>query len=295
MTGHYFLRGEDAILRFFALGLPGLQREPGWQVTIGARFTNVSKQIEIITPEVAVRGSGEDWFEMEIALSGSSGERFGAGEIQRLLQMGTGHTRLRNGKLAVLPAETLNDLQEVLRDCDPSQSSPGVYRLRKSQGVYVESSLEKWGVATAPSWEQWRSQQGRLRGPGDLLLPTGLAQTLRPYQLEGVRWLKLLAANGLGGILADEMGLRENMQASDASLHAESGRSAVTDRLSDLARGQLERARPRNSRPTSRHSPSTGRIAPGSLREFRRSIWSSPPTHCCGGTWIVTGRTSSRR
>ncbi len=212
-TGHYFLRGEDAILRFFALGMPGLQKEPGWQVTVGARFTNVSKQIEIITPEVAVRGSGEDWFEMEIALHGSSGERFAAGEIQRLLQMGAGHTRLRNGKLAVLPAETLNDLQEVLRDCDPSQSAPGVYRLRKSQGAYVESSLEKWGVATAPSWEQWRNQRGRLQRPPDQSLAPALAAVLRPYQLEGVRWLQLLAVNGLGGILADEMGLGKTLQA----------------------------------------------------------------------------------
>ena len=212
-TGHYFLRGEDAILRFFALGMPGLQKLPDWQVTVGARFTHVSKQIEIITPEVAVRGSGEDWFEMEIALNGSSGERFPAGEIQRLLQMGAGHTRLRNGKLAVLPAETLNDLQEVLRDCDPSQSSPGVYRLRKSQGAYVESSLEKWGVATAPSWEQWRNQRGKLNATTDFLLPPTLGEALRPYQHDGVRWLHLLAGNGLGGILADEMGLGKTLQA----------------------------------------------------------------------------------
>ena len=212
-TGHYFLRGEHAILRFFALGMPGLQKLPGWQVTVGSRFTNVSKQIEIITPEVAMRGSGEDWFEMEIALHGGGGERLSAGEIQRLLQMGVGHTRLHNGKLAVLPAETLNDLQEVLRDCDPSQSSPGVYRLRKSQGTYVESSLEKWGVATAPSWEQWRQQRGKLKGATEFLLPPTLAEALRPYQHEGVRWLHLLAGNGLGGILADEMGLGKTLQA----------------------------------------------------------------------------------
>ncbi len=212
-TGHYFLRGEEHILRFFALGMPGLQKLPGWQVTVGSRFTNVSKQIEIITPEVAVRGSGEDWFEMELSLTGSSGERFPAGEIQRLLQMGAGHTRLRNGKLAVLPAETLNDLQEVLRDCDPSQSSPGVYRLRKSQGSYVESSLEKWGVATAPSWEQWRTQRGKLTTTTDFLLPPAVGEALRPYQHEGVRWLHLLAGNGLGGILADEMGLGKTLQA----------------------------------------------------------------------------------
>lgn len=245
MTGHYFLRGEEGILRFFALGLPGLQKEPGWQVTVGSRFTNVSKQIEIITPEVSVRGSGQDWFEMEVALQGSSGERFSGAEIQRLLQMGTGHTRLRNGKLAILPADTLNDLQEVLRDCDPSQSAPGVYRLRKSQGVYVESSLEKWGVATAPSWEQWRSRQGSLQRPGDLLLPAGLGETLRPYQLEGVRWLQMLAVNGLGGILADEMGLGKTLQALTylAAQKTRSGPSLIVCPTSLVANWRSEAAR----------------------------------------------------
>ncbi len=212
-TGHYFLRGEGPILRFFALGLPALQKEPGWEVSIGARFQNVSRNIEIITPEVAVRGSGEDWFEMELSMTGSSGERFPASEIQRLLQMGQGHTRLRNGKLAILPAEALNDLQEVLRDCDPSQPSPGVYRLARSQGAYVDATLEKWGVGTGPSWEQWRERGGGFRRGADVPLPSGLGEALRPYQHDGVRWLHLLSGNGLGGILADEMGLGKTLQA----------------------------------------------------------------------------------
>ena len=211
--GNYFLRGEDAVLRFFAMGLPDWQRDPAWQVTVGSRFQSVSKQIEVITPEVAVRGSGEDWFDMELTLTGSSGERFSAHEIQRLLQMGGGHTRLRNGKLAILPGETLSDFQEVLRDCDPTQSQPGVYRLRNTQGAYLQSSLERWNIATAPSWQQWQAKKGALQRPADLLLAGVLTKFLRPYQHDGVRWLHLLAENGLGGILADEMGLGKTLQA----------------------------------------------------------------------------------
>ena len=211
--GNYFLRGEDRVLRFFALGLPDWQREPGWQVTVGSRFQGVSRQIEIIKPEVAVRASGQDWFEMELSLTGSSGERFSSAEIQRLLQMGSGHTRLRNGKLAILPAETLSDLQEVLRDCNPSQTQPGVYRLLQAQGDYLASSLERWEVATAPSWQQWQARREKFRHVPDPTLPDALAKTLRPYQREGVRWLHLLATNRLGGILADEMGLGKTLQA----------------------------------------------------------------------------------
>ncbi len=70
-------------------------KDPGWNVTVGARFTNVAKQIEVITPEIAVRGSGEDWFEMEISLTRQQRRALSPpAEIQRLLQMGTGTARL---------------------------------------------------------------------------------------------------------------------------------------------------------------------------------------------------------
>ena len=222
----YFLRGEEAILRFFARGMPELRESPGWQVTVGARFTNVSKQIEIITPEVSVGRSGEDWFEMQVSFNGSNGGRFSSAEIQRLLQMGQGHARLSNGKRAILPAEMLNDFQEVLRDCDPSQPLPGVYRMRKSEGAYLDATVERWNVAAAPSWEQFRQRQGGLRRPVEPKLSTALAAALRPYQLDGVRWLHLLAANGLGGILADEMGLGKTLQ---ALAYLASVRAAVSD------------------------------------------------------------------
>ena len=212
-TGHYFLRGENPILRFFALGLPALQKLPGWNVTVGSRFTNVAKQIEVITPEISLRGSGEDWFEMEVSLSGSSGERFPATEIQRLLQMGSNSARLSNGKLAVLPADTLNDLQDVLRDCDPSQPRPGVYRLQRAHSTYLEESFDKWGVALAPSWQDYRERQGKLQRAAEPTLTPALSSALRTYQRDGVRWLALLAANALGGILADEMGLGKTLQA----------------------------------------------------------------------------------
>ena len=210
----YFLRGEDAVLRFFAGVLPALQREePGWRVTLGARFSNVARQIEIITPEFSVARSGEDWFEMELSLTGSSGERYSSAEIQRLLQMGSGHARLRNGKRAILPEAMLNDFQEVLRDCDPSQPRPGVYRLDQSRGAYLESTLERWNVAAAPSWQQYVERQGGFRRAAEMEPPAGLGETMRPYQQEGFRWLHLLAANNLGGILADEMGLGKTIQA----------------------------------------------------------------------------------
>ncbi len=242
-ANQYFLSGEDAVLRFFVNVLPALKQEPNWQVTVGARFTNVAKQIEIITPEFSVARSGEDWFEMELGLTGSSGERYSASEVQRLLQMGAGRARLPNGKRAILPEAMLNDFQEVLRDCDPSQPRPGVYRLDQSRGAYLESTLERWNVAAAPSWQQYVERRGGFQRASEINLPAGLADTMRPYQQEGVRWLHLLAANSLGGILADEMGLGKTLQA-----------------LAYLASSIVGRAPrlPRDDAPNPRSGPSAG-------------------------------------
>ena len=47
-----------------------------------------------------------------------------------------------------------------------------------------------------------------------------LQATLRPYQLDGYRWLCLLWSHQLGGILADDMGLGKTLQALALICHA---------------------------------------------------------------------------
>jgi len=42
--------------------------------------------------------------------------------------------------------------------------------------------------------------------------PKGITTDLRPYQLEGFRFLAFLAQNGFGGVLADDMGLGKTLQ-----------------------------------------------------------------------------------
>ncbi|ROP77453.1 SWIM zinc finger protein [Frigoribacterium sp. PhB107] len=43
-------------------------------------------------------------------------------------------------------------------------------------------------------------------------VPASVTATLRPYQLEGFRWLAFLYEHGLGGVLADDMGLGKTLQ-----------------------------------------------------------------------------------
>lgn len=210
--GRFALKGQEAILTFFALGLPALQRE--WKVRIGARFQRVTEaQVEVIRPEVEIRGSGENWFDLEYSLvSAGSRERISGADIQRLLQMGRGHTRLKNGRIGIVPAHALDDLQKVLLDCDPAQPQAGVYRLQRRHAAYLDGTLEQLGVAETPGWQKFRRGERTLAAPGEVALTPEIEALARPYQREGIAWLALLARNGLGGILADEMGLGKTLQ-----------------------------------------------------------------------------------
>ena len=212
-VGEYMLRGQNAILSFFARDLPQLQKK--WRVSIGSRFENLTRSVERVTPKVEITASGEDWFDFSFSLQATGGEHFSAAEVQRLLQMGQNFTRLSDGRLAILDAAGLEEFQTILRDCDPTQSRPGTYRIQRNQAGYLDAAFGELAGASIQrtgEWENWtRAQRQLVPLEPEPLGP--LEEILRPYQKEGVYWLRFLSRNGLGGILADEMGLGKTLQA----------------------------------------------------------------------------------
>ena len=60
---------------------------------------------------------------------------------------------------------------------------------------------------------EWKQRMKKLQQhTADHSAPDGLKATLRPYQLEGFTWMKMLKQNAFGGILADDMGLGKTIQ-----------------------------------------------------------------------------------
>lgn len=75
----------------------------------------------------------------------------------------------------------------------------------------------------------WRSAARALTStPEPIDAPPGIIAELRPYQLDGFRWLAHLDAHRLGGILADDMGLGKTLQTIALLEHTRgSGRPAL--------------------------------------------------------------------
>ena len=69
---------------------------------------------------------------MRYSLTTPGGEVFSNADIQRLLRSGQSQTRLKNGHLAVIDTAGLEDFEQVIRDCDPAQTQPGLYRINRA-------------------------------------------------------------------------------------------------------------------------------------------------------------------
>ena len=211
-SGKLQLLGQNSVLNFLAREFPKLQRE--WSVTLDEQLENRTlKNLERVEPQFQITSSGVQWFDLGVVFAASGGETFSAADIQRLILSGQNHTRLKNGKMAVIDSGAVEELQEVLLDCAPQQNATG-YRINNTQAGFLEATLRQHGDWKVQAPTAWRDRAAKQSGEAKLECPPlgDLENVLRPYQKQGVAWLHFLRANGFGGILADEMGLGKTLQ-----------------------------------------------------------------------------------
>jgi len=209
--GQRVLKGEQATLKFFASDLPRLQRD--WEVTMGERFTHVTKDITRITPEIqTVPHADGGWLDVDIGYSSEQDLSLPKHEIQRLLQVGQSHTKLKTGQRVVVDLQACEELNAVLQDIEPDQEY-GRYRIPTSQEDFLRQTLGEFANRDVGELPQ-------ADFPNEAL--SDLADILRDYQKEGVCWMLARTNRGLSGILADEMGLGKTLQSLSViqALHA---------------------------------------------------------------------------
>lgn len=206
-NGEWMLKGEAKILSFFAAQLSRWQQR--WHVEVGERFQHVTRQVERLEPKLEIRSSGERWFDLSAELVTASGDRVSSAEVQQLLQAGQNFLKRRGGKVVVFNPDQLDDFSQLLRDSQPEQRSPGIYRLDRRQAGALRLFSKECGIPVQgdSAWRQWTPEESLAE------LPSTLGEALRDYQKHGAAWMRFLAQNGFGGILADEMGLGKTLQA----------------------------------------------------------------------------------
>ncbi len=118
--------------------------------------------------------------------------------------------KLPDGRMAGIPAERLARIAQSLESVLELRGKPRMARLDAAFLPDLGIPEEDWSRPDVLD-----GFRRNLREPGTiepLEEPEGLVATLRPYQKQGVGWLRFLSELGLGGVLADDMGLGKTVQ-----------------------------------------------------------------------------------
>jgi len=181
-------------------------------------------------------------FHVGIALDG---EPLTDEERQQLL-LGTEGLALLRGKWVEVNSQRLQQALEhwQLLARENAQGVDFVRGMRLLAGAQLSETtsdeVNAWSRVTAG--EGLHQQLDRLRRPEtiDTLQPgRDLQATLRPYQVDGVRWLWFMTAMGLGACLADDMGLGKTIQVIDLLLQRKGASKASRGRSSSPAAPNL--------------------------------------------------------
>ena len=201
--GDSFIIGPEVASPFLVKSLPRLARDFR---LIGAEKLRDYK-VRAVKPQLSVKlSSGIDFLEGDAEVD-IDNEKFSIRDL--LAQYASKHyVELENGDRALIDDEYIRRLQRVFHTKGKSGNSVEVSFFDLPE---IEALLQE--KVEGKAFERGRKV---FRGFNDiagqkLSLPAVNA-TLRPYQEEGVKWIKYLFDNKLGGCLADDMGLGKTLQ-----------------------------------------------------------------------------------
>jgi superfamily II DNA or RNA helicase len=175
----------------------------GWQIHADDRpmFQPGSLKFEI--------KSQVDWFELHARVD-FEGRGVAFPELLAALSRGDATVRLSDGSLGILPAEWFDQLG-LLAGLGTAEEDH--VRFGTSQVSLLDALLlTQQSVDVDARFEEIRAQLQNFNGIRAIPEPKGFAGELRPYQRDGVGWLRFLHDFRLGGCLADDMGLGKTIQ-----------------------------------------------------------------------------------
>ena len=213
-----YLTDPQKVLNFLGAGLPALRRR-GWHVDLSARLMKVTDTMPSLVPVVEVRDAPHGDFDVKISFD-AMGEDVPPAEVQAAINRGDGYI-LRDSETVLLDNTAIEALRKVFADCAlaASDAPAGFFRVKGVYGAYVKSSLDLLDCVDLDDRDaaRWReeAETRTARGESARFEPIALGAldtTLRPYQKQGVYWMRFLEEAGLCGLLADEMGLGKTLQ-----------------------------------------------------------------------------------
>ena len=236
--------------------LPKLRRISAVQVRFNGTPPEFVEATDALIEVTVTEGNSRDWFGLGIAVKVNNWTVPFA-QIFEALDRGADRILLGNGTYFSLRRPEFKTLRTLIAEARELDDAGGELRINRHQaGLFSELESLAASVQTTRRWdEQVRSLLALVeaseasetdpaeggnkpaaspdthdkRNNGGVVrpnlnreypVPAGLQATLRPYQVEGYRWLTFLYEHRMGGILADDMGLGKTVQALALLAHA---------------------------------------------------------------------------
>ena len=207
------LSGLD-VLAFTEQTLPLLRALPELDVEVVGDLPTF--RLSEVAPVIGVSAAdtdNADWFDLGITVT-LEGEKVPFVRLFAALAANEPSMVLDSGTWFRLDRPELDVLRRLIEEARELSDRPaqGLRVTPFQAGLWDE--LVNLGVVDEQS-QRWARVVGGLLELDQLPAPEppeGLRAELRPYQLDGYRWLRFLHEHGLGGILADDMGLGKTVQ-----------------------------------------------------------------------------------
>ncbi|RIK17447.1 MAG: helicase SNF2 [Acidobacteria bacterium] len=213
-----------ATVRFATEVLPRLEALEDVEVEVHGELATYEQAAEapVVTLETS-EGEAEDWFDLHVTVT-VGGQEVPFEALFAALARGDEVMMLDSGTWFPLDSPALQELRRLIEEARQLDDREGGLRLTAYQAGLWED-LVRLGVPGQQS-ARWQEAVEAVLALGDadrgtIAQPAGLDATLRPYQLEGYRWLSTLWDGRLGGVLADDMGLGKTVQVLATVVRAE--------------------------------------------------------------------------
>jgi superfamily II DNA or RNA helicase len=206
-NGDSFVARADKALRFWSEGAGSLPES--WELYVPEEFVGV--QVRSAPVQMSARvSSGMDWLNVKIAWE-SEGITVDRNELEKSLLTGQKYVRLSDNSFAPLDAARVQALMD--REIELMTAAGKSGKIPLSQAGRVQELLQQAGNSTLTTQtKELFEKLSNISEIGKAKKPRSLKATLRPYQEQGLSWLKFLNEIGAGGVLADDMGLGKTIQ-----------------------------------------------------------------------------------